>query len=86
MSDSVKWDIKQRIFFLQRPRLDDYRSKWPVADSKATTKMFRLLCKNLSMSMANNQCFSPKEIRTMMIYGINAFNLLMLCDIECSKW
>ena len=41
MSDSVKWDIKQRIFFSTEAKLDDYKSKWPLADSKAIPILFR---------------------------------------------
>ena len=51
---------------------------------KHISRVFVLLLK--SLAIIRFKIIQSYLLKYMMIYGINAFNLLMVYDFECSKW
>ena len=51
---------------------------------KQISRVFVLLLK--SLAIIRFKIIQSYLLKYMMIYSINAFNLLMVYDFECSKW
>ena len=51
---------------------------------KHISRVFVLLLK--SLAIIRFKSIQSYLLKYKMIYDTNAFNMLMLCDIECSKW